>query len=66
MLAVLKQYKDGKELVDSTSVPGSTSPNAAPVYRTMREIGTLNLARRISESVTDRQRPNGFPQYIRR
>ena len=60
MLAVLKQYKDGKELVDSTSVPGSTSPNAAPVYRTMREIGTLNLARRISESVTDRQRPNGF------
>lgn len=59
-LAVLKQYKDGTEMVDSSSVPAGTSPNAAPVYRTMREIGTLNLARRISESVTDRQRPNGF------
>lgn len=59
-LAVLKQFKDGTEMVDSSSVPAGTSPNAAPVYRTMREIGTLNLARRISESVTDRQRPNGF------
>lgn len=60
VLAELKQFKDGKEMVDSTSVPGGVDPNAAPVYRLMRSIGTLNLARRISESVTDRQQPNGF------
>ena len=26
----------------------------------MRQLGVVNLARRISESVTDRQQPNGF------
>ncbi|KAA8827241.1 phage portal protein [Bifidobacterium myosotis] len=60
VLAELKQFKDGKEMVDQSSVPAGASPNAAPVYRLMRSIGTLNLARRISESVTDRQQPNGF------
>lgn len=60
MLAVLKQFKDGKEMVDRSSVPAGLSPSAQPVYRLMRSIGTLNLARRISESVTDRQQPNGF------
>lgn len=65
-LAVLKQFKDGVEMVDSASVPAGMAPSAAPVYRTLREIGTLNLARRISESVTDRQRPNGFRKISNR
>ena len=47
-------------MVDANSVPQGTDPNAAPVYKLMRQLGVVNLARRISESVTDRQQPNGF------
>ena len=54
-LAELKLFKDGREMVDANSVPQGTDPNAAPVYRLMRQLGVVNLARRISESVT-----NGF------
>ena len=60
MLAELKQFKDGSETIGKVSTPANIRPDAAPVYRQMRSIGTLNLARRISESVSDRQRPNGF------
>lgn len=59
-IAELKLFKDGKEMVDESSVPQGVDPNAAPVYRLMRQLGVVNLARRISESVTDRQQPNGF------
>ena len=59
-LAELKLFKDGREMVDANSVPQGTDPNAAPVYKLMRQLGVVNLARRISESVTDRQHPNGF------
>ena len=59
-LAELKLFKDGREMVDANSVPQGTDPNAAPVYKLMRQLGVVNLARRISESVTDRQQPNGF------
>lgn len=59
-IAELKLFKDGKEMVDKSSVPQGVDPNAAPVYRLMRQLGVVNLARRISESVTDRQQPNGF------
>ena len=47
-------------MVDKSSVPQGVDPNAAPVYKLMRQLGVVNLARRISESVTDRQQPNGF------
>lgn len=60
VLAELKQFKDGNETIGRASVPSNISHDAAPVYQQMRSIGTLNLARRISESVSDRQRPNGF------
>lgn len=59
-IAELKLFKDGKEMVDESSVPQGVDPNAAPVYRLLRQLGVVNLARRISESVTDRQQPNGF------
>lgn len=59
-IAELKLFKDGKEMVDKSSVPQGVDPNSAPVYRLMRQLGVVNLARRISESVTDRQQPNGF------
>ncbi|MEO5392403.1 hypothetical protein ABG818_11190 [Bifidobacterium adolescentis] len=59
-IAELKLFKDGREMVDESSVPQGVDPNAAPVYRLMRQLGVVNLARRISESVTDRQQPNGF------
>lgn len=59
-IAELKLFKDGKEMVDKSSVPQGVDPDAAPVYKLMRQLGVVNLARRISESVTDRQQPNGF------
>lgn len=59
-LAELKLFKDGREMVDKSSVPQGVDPDAAPVYKLMRQLGVVNLARRISESVTDRQQPNGF------
>ena len=59
-LAQLRLFMDGRESVDSNSVPQGVDPDAAPVYRTMRSLGVMNFARRISESVTDRQQPNGF------
>lgn len=65
-LAELKLFKDGRELVDAANVPDGVSPDSAPVYRLMRHIGSLNLARRISESVTDRQQPNGFRKVSNR
>lgn len=61
VLAELKLFKDGKERVGSDSVPsGGIDPDSAPVYAALRQLGVVNLARRISESVTDRQQPNGF------
>ena len=60
VLAELKQFKDGTETIGKSATPSNVRRDAAPVYQQMRSIGTLNLARRISESVSDRQRPNGF------
>lgn len=48
-IAELKLFKDGKEMVDKSSVPQGVDPNAAPVYKLMRQLGVVNLARRISE-----------------
>ncbi|OZG68269.1 hypothetical protein [Bifidobacterium eulemuris] len=58
--AELKAFKDGREMVDESSVPQGVDPDAAPVYQKIRHFGSLNLARRISEAVTDHQQPNGF------
>ncbi|KFI57526.1 hypothetical protein [Bifidobacterium cuniculi] len=59
-LCKLRTFYDGQEIIPTSMIPDGTSDNSTVIYERFREMGAVNYARIIVNSISSRQKPIGF------